>query len=130
MANRPPAGSMDGRRCSREMHAVTAVRGPFRGFSRDGLELLRQLEANNDRAWFTAHRRLVRELLVEPALDLVVELGPLLRRQVSAGLRAEPRVGASLLRMRHDARYRLGAPYRTHLELWVWEGDVPSHQHP
>jgi uncharacterized protein (TIGR02453 family) len=111
------------------MHAGTAA-GRFGGFTRDGLELLRQLEANNTREWFHDHRRLFKELLVSPAIDLVVELGPLLRRHVSPGLRAEPRVNGSILRMRHDARYSPESPYRTHLELWFWEGHGPSHQHP
>jgi uncharacterized protein (TIGR02453 family) len=112
------------------MCAVTTANGRFGGFTREGLELLRQLEANNTRAWFAAHRKLFQELLVGPALDLVVQLGPLLRARVSPGLRAEPRVGGSILRMQHDARYLRAHPFRTHLELWFWEGRGPSHQHP
>jgi uncharacterized protein (TIGR02453 family) len=112
------------------MNAVTAAPGRFGGFSRESLELLRQLEAHNTRAWFAGHRELVRELLVEPALDLVVDVGPLLRDRLSPRLRAEPRVGGSILRMQHDARYLRDKPFRTHLELWFWEGRGPSHQHP
>lgn len=102
----------------------------FGGFSRESLELLRQLEANNNRTWFAAHRPLFRELLVEPALDLVVELGPMLRERISPGLRAEPRVGGSLLHPLRNARYDRTQPFRTHLELWFWAGRGPSHQHP
>lgn len=112
------------------MSAVPAAPRRFAGFSRECLELLRQLEANNSPAWFEARRQLFRDLLVEPAVELVIEIGPLLRRRVSAGLRAEPRVGGSILRMRHDARYSRDRPFRTHLELWFWEGSGPSHQHP
>jgi uncharacterized protein (TIGR02453 family) len=112
------------------MHAVPTARRRFGGFTREGLELLRQLEANNTRSWFAAHRPLFRELLLEPALDLVIELAPLLRRQVSPGLRAEPRIGGSILRMHHDARFLPHAPFRTHIELWFWEGRGPSHEHP
>jgi uncharacterized protein (TIGR02453 family) len=112
------------------MNAVTAAPGRFGGFSRESLELLRQLEENNTRTWFAAHRQLFQELLVEPALDLVIELGPLLRERVSPDLRAEPRVGGSILRMHHDARYLRDRPFRTHLELWFWAGRGPSHLHP
>jgi uncharacterized protein (TIGR02453 family) len=112
------------------MHAAPAVPRRFAGFGHECLELLRQLEANNNVAWFEAHRHLVRDLLVEPAVDLVNEIGPLLRGRLSSGLRAEPRVGGSILRMRHDARFQHDRPYRTHLELWFWEGRGPSHQHP
>jgi uncharacterized protein (TIGR02453 family) len=112
------------------MQAAIAPPRHFAGFSREGLELLRQLEANNDSAWYAARRQLFQELLVDPALDLVVELGPRLRQRVSPGLRAEPRVGGSVLRMRHDARFVKHPPFRTHLELWFWEGRGSSHHHP
>ena len=112
------------------MRAVPTAPRRFGGFSRESLELLRQLEANNSQAWFDAHRQLFRDLLVEPAVDLVIEIGPLIRSRVSHGMRAEPRVGGSILRMRHDARYVRARPFRTHLELWFWEGRGPSHQHP
>ena len=32
--------------------------------------------------------------------------------------------------MRHDARFMRDRPFRTHLELWFWEGRGPSHEHP
>jgi uncharacterized protein (TIGR02453 family) len=112
------------------MRAVPTAPRRFAGFSRECLELLRQLEANNSQPWFEAHRKLFRDLLVEPAVDLVIEIGPLLRGRLSHGLRAEPRVGGSILRMRHDARFMRDRPFRTHLELWFWEGRGPSHQHP
>ena len=111
------------------MRAVPAAPRRFAGFSRECLELLRQLEANNSQIWFEAHRQLFADLLVEPAVDLVIEIGPLLRARLSDGLRAEPRVGGSILRMRHDARFQRDRPFRTHLELWFWEGRGPSHQH-
>src|ERR1051326_6995247 len=115
------------------MHSPTITVAPdvrFAGFPRPAFELLSELARNNDRAWFAEHRPELEDLLVRPALGLVVELGPLLRRQVSRGLRAEPRVGGSMLRLQHDARFNRSAPYRTHLELWFWEGPGPSHQHP
>ena len=112
------------------MRAVPAAPRRFAGFSRECLELLRQLQANNNTAWFVPRRQLFRDLLVEPAVDLVNEIGPLLRAHLSSGLRAEPRVGGSILRMRHDARFQRDKPFRTHLELWFWEGRGASHQHP
>jgi uncharacterized protein (TIGR02453 family) len=102
----------------------------FTGFDRNALELLRELEANNDATWFNARRTRFRDLLIEPAIDLVIEIGPLLRARISPGLRAEPRVGGSILRMRKDARYAREQPFRTELELWFWEGRGPSYRHP
>jgi uncharacterized protein (TIGR02453 family) len=126
----PTGGAQHGGPEVYEMPAVPTAPRRFAGFSRECLELLRQLEANNSRVWFEAHRQLFRDLLVEPAVDLVIEIGPLLRRRLSQDLRAEPRVGGSILRMRHDARFPRDRPFRTHLELWFWAGRGPSHQHP
>jgi uncharacterized protein (TIGR02453 family) len=112
------------------MHRPAPPPPRFAGFSRESLELLRQLQANNNRPWFQAHRQLVADLLLRPAEGLVLELGPRLRDRISPGLRAEPRVDGSILRLQHDARFHRGAPYRTHIELWFWEGPGASHQHP
>lgn len=112
------------------MSAATAAPGRFNGFPREAFELLRELAEHNNRAWFTANRRALQARLVRPALDLVSDLGPLLRRRLSPGLRAEPRVGGSILRMQHDARFVRDRPFRTHLELWFWEGPGASRCHP
>jgi hypothetical protein len=47
----------------------------FAGFDRSALELLRELEANNNAIWFDAQRARFRDLLIEPAIDLVIEMG-------------------------------------------------------
>jgi uncharacterized protein (TIGR02453 family) len=112
------------------MQAAPIRPAPFTGFRSDAFELLRLLGENNDRRWFAAHRPALESLLVRPALALVIELGPVLRRRVSPHLRAEPSVGGSLLRLQHDARHVRAKPFRTHLELWFWEGEGPSRDHP
>jgi uncharacterized protein (TIGR02453 family) len=112
------------------MKAAPVSPGRFAGFPRHAFELLRQLGAQNDRRWFAANRRELEAALVAPALALVVDLGSVLRQVVSSDMRSEPRVGGSLLRMQHDARHVRAAPFRTHLELWFWEGDGPSRDHP
>src|SRR5439155_1012176 len=43
------------------------------------------------------------------------------------GLRADPRVNGSILRINRDTRFSNDKrPYKTHLDLWLWEGDGPS----
>jgi uncharacterized protein (TIGR02453 family) len=112
------------------MYAATVAPGRFSGFPREAFELLRELAEHNNRAWFAANRRALQGRLVRPALDLVSDLGPLVRRRLSPGLRAEPRVGGSILRIQHDARFVRDRPFRTHLELWFWEGPGASRDHP
>jgi uncharacterized protein (TIGR02453 family) len=112
------------------MNDATRVRPRFDGFPREAFELLRELAEHNNRGWFAANRTALDASLVRPALDLVTDLGPLLRERVAPGLRAEPRVGGSVLRLQHDARFVRDGPFRTHLELWFWEGPGPSRDHP
>jgi uncharacterized protein (TIGR02453 family) len=112
------------------MQAAPSGISHFNGFSPGAFELLRELALNNNRSWFDAHRPALEELLVRPSLALIEDLGAMLRRRVSPGLRAEPQVGGSLLRLRRDARFARAAPFRAHLELWFWEGGGSSSQHP
>jgi uncharacterized protein (TIGR02453 family) len=61
-----------------------------------------------------------------PARELVVALGERLEA-IAPGVRADPRVNASILRIARDARFSADKrPYKTHLDLWLWEGDGPS----
>jgi uncharacterized protein (DUF2461 family) len=105
---------------------IAPARGEFAGFSREGLQLLGQLALNNHRDWFEQHRERYRALLLQPAMALVSELGDLLCRRVTPGLRAEPRVGGSILRPRRDARFVRGEPYRAHMELCSGRGAAPA----
>jgi uncharacterized protein (TIGR02453 family) len=101
----------------------------FTGFPEAGLRFLAELKARNRRDWFEQHRAEYEALLLQPARALVVELTPRLQR-LAPGLRAEPRVGGSILRLHRDARFARGALFRDHMELWFWEGDGPSAVHP
>jgi uncharacterized protein (DUF2461 family) len=101
-----------------DMQAAPAGISHFNGFPSGAFELLRELALNNNRSGFDSHRPALDELLVRPSLALIEDLGAMLRRRVSPGLRAEPQVGGSLLRLRRDARFARAAPFRAHLELW------------
>jgi uncharacterized protein (TIGR02453 family) len=97
--------------------------GGFGGFGRAGLAFLADLERDNTKRCFDAHREVYRRELLEPAKAFVTALGPLLQRRVSAGLRAEPRVGGSLFRIANDRRFtRDQPPYKPHLDFAFWEG--------
>src|SRR5215471_7843409 len=93
------------------MQPAPAATRRFNGFSPRALELLRELALNNNHSWFAAHRPELEQLLVRPSLALIEDLGP-------------------LLRLRKDARFVRESPFRTHLELWFWEGRGRSSQHP
>jgi uncharacterized protein (TIGR02453 family) len=107
------------------------TRPAFAGFPREGLEFLAGLAADNTKDYFDAHRATYESALLQPAKDFVVALGEELRRRVSPGLRAEPRVNGSILRINRDIRFSTDKrPYKDHLDLWFWAGDGPSRERP
>src|SRR3954447_5503218 len=103
----------------------------FAGFPRQGLEFLEALATDNTREYFDAHRATYQSQLLQPAKDFVVALGEELRARVSAGLRAEPRINGSILRINRDTRFSTDKrPYKDHVDFWFWEGDAPSRERP
>ncbi len=98
----------------------------FEGFAPEGLAFLAGLAENNDRAWFEEHRGEFERLLLEPARDFVVETGKELARR-GIDVHADPRVNGSIFRINRDTRFSKDKrPYKTHLDLWLWQGDGPS----
>jgi uncharacterized protein (TIGR02453 family) len=109
----------------------TASTTAFAGFPREGLEFLDGLAADNAREYFDAHRDTYQSALLQPAKDFVVALGEELRARVSPGIRAEPRINGSILRINRDTRFSADKrPYKEHLDFWFWEGDGPSRERP
>jgi uncharacterized protein (TIGR02453 family) len=77
-------------------------------------EFLRELEVNNDRAWFEANRDRYIEDVQEPALAFIADFAPRLTA-ISPHLRADAKVqGGSLFRIHRDTRFSADkAPYKT-----------------
>jgi uncharacterized protein (TIGR02453 family) len=103
----------------------------FAGFPREGLEFLEGLAADNSREYFDAHRDTYQSAVLQPAKDFVVALGEELHARVSPGIRAEPRINGSILRINRDTRFSNDKrPYKEHVDFWFWEGDGPSRERP
>jgi uncharacterized protein (TIGR02453 family) len=102
----------------------------FDGFPPAALCFLRELADHNDREWFQAHRAEYETLLLEPARDFVEAMAPELAR-LRDDLHADPRVNGSILRINRDTRFSPDKrPYKTHLDLWFWQGEGPSRARP
>jgi uncharacterized protein (TIGR02453 family) len=100
----------------------------FPGFEPAACTFLRDLAAHNDRAWFHAHEAEYRSLLLEPARGFVVAMGERLAKVVP-GINADPRVNGSILRIARDTRFSADKrPYRSHLDMWFWEGEGLSRE--
>jgi uncharacterized protein (TIGR02453 family) len=95
----------------------------FAGFPPDTIRFLRELQANNRKDWFDAHRDDYEAYWVAPAKAFVVAAGRQLAELVPQ-IRAEPRVLGSILRVNRDTRFsRDPSPYKGHLDFWFWEGE-------
>ena len=113
------------------MTVQTTTTTTFTGFPREGLDILAGLAADNTREYVDAHRADYESALLLPAKAFVVALGEELRARVSPGIRAEPRVNGSILRINRDTRFSSDKrPYKEHLDMWFWEGDAPSRERP
>ncbi len=101
------------------MHAQSS----FQGFGQGSVDFLAQLARHNQRAWFQERKELFERELLAPARALVEDLGRRLQ-DLAPGLHADPRVNRSLFRLQRDTRFSADkSPYKTHLGLWLWEGN-------
>lgn len=96
------------------------------GFTPEVLGFLRELRDNNSREWFQAHRLEYEQHLLEPAREFVVIMGDRLKA-LGDDIHAEPRIHGSIFAINRDTRFSPDkTPYKTHLDLWFWQGAGPS----
>ena len=88
------------------------------------VRFLRDLERNNDRAWFETHRERYETEVREPALAFVRSMARHVET-LSPHLSASDRkVGGSLMRIHRDVRFsRDGRPYKTNLGIQFRHAD-------
>lgn len=95
----------------------------FSGFSHGTFKFLRELDANNHKPWFDAHRADYDDHYIAPAKALVSALGPRLQK-LSKEIEYEPRVNRSIFRVNRDVRFSKDkTPYKPHIDLWFWHGE-------
>jgi uncharacterized protein (TIGR02453 family) len=97
---------------------------PFAGFPEGAFEFLRQIEVNNNKTWFEAHKSEYVENLQRPAQAFVVTLGERLRA-IFPAIGYDPRPhGGSLMRIHRDIRFSKDkSPYKSHIGANFWEGE-------
>jgi len=94
----------------------------FQGFSKETLRFFKQLEKNNTRLWFEAHKHDYETHVKQPAAQFVTAMGKALEEFVPA-INAIPKVNQSLFRINRDTRFSHDkTPYKTNLGIWFWEG--------
>ena len=104
----------------------------FTGFPKEGLHFLEELAANNNKAWFDAHKKDYIKLVRDPAVELVVALGERLQ-SISPHIIYDPRTNGSgsLLRVNRDVRFSEDkSPYKTKVAMMFWQGAGKKMEHP
>ncbi len=101
------------------------ARAAFPGFPRECPAFFKGLQRNNTKTWFEQHRSDFEQHVLDPARAFVVALGARLQ-PIAPDLHADPRVDRSIFRIFRDTRFSPDkTPYKTHLGIWLWEGDGP-----
>lgn len=94
----------------------------LKNFPAKTVSFLKKLSKNNSREWFEAHRDDYNTDFLEPALQLVVELGEKLQT-ITPNIQAVPKIDKSIFRLHRDVRFSKDkSPYKTNLGIYFWEG--------
>ncbi len=96
----------------------------FDGFPQRGLQFLADLEVNNDREWFAAHKDVYQTAVLQPASAFVVAIGERLQ-SISTRIQYDTRTNGSgsLMRIYRDTRFSKDkTPYKTAVSGMWWEG--------
>jgi uncharacterized protein (TIGR02453 family) len=102
----------------------------FGGFTDASVKFLSDLSRNNRKAWFEAHRGDYDRFILKPARDFTEAMGERLTA-FAPGIIAEPRVNGSIFRIYRDTRFSKDKrPYKTHLGIFMWEGEGPKMECP
>jgi uncharacterized protein (TIGR02453 family) len=107
-----------------------AAKSAFQGFPKECVEFLENLQKNNNRAWFTGHKGDFDRYVIDPARDFVFEMGKALQK-IARNIIADPRIDKSIFRQYRDTRFSKDkTPYKTHLGIFMWEGNGPKMECP
>ncbi len=104
----------------------------FDGFPPALMDFYRDLSANNDTAWFDAHKSLYRDKVLAPAQDFVVAMGQRLQT-LAPGIVYDTRINGagSIFRIYRDLRFSKDkTPYKTFLGIFFWEGSAKKMESP
>lgn len=90
----------------------------FSGFSPGTLTFFRQLQRNNNRDWFNANKETYLRDVLDPALELVEAMQPVLEKYSPCFQAVPKRSGGSVMRIYRDTRFSKDkTPYKTNLGI-------------
>lgn len=87
-------------------------------FSNETFEFLTQLDGNNNKEWFNAHKGDYEAKVRGPALALITDMQPLMAEISPRILSVPKKVGGSLMRVYRDTRFgKDKTPYKTNIGI-------------
>lgn len=96
---------------------VKKKHGRFNGFSPGALNFLRNLDANNNKIWFEAHKQEYQKYLLEPLRNLVADMGEFMLA-IDPWFEVRPAVNKTISRIYRDTRFsRDKSPYKN--TMWI-----------
>lgn len=96
----------------------------FKGFTKEGIEFLKDLKRNNSKEWFENHRYIWERSILEPNRAFVKDMGETLQILVPT-INALPKVGGSLFRIYRDIRFSKDkTPMKSKIGLLFWQGQA------
>ncbi len=96
----------------------------FNGFKEDGIKFLDEIKENNNKLWFEANRTRWKELILEPNIAYVEEMGEHLIA-LAPLINARPKVAGSLFKIYRDVRFSKDkTPIKTKIGVIFWQGSA------
>lgn len=94
----------------------------FDGFKEEALTFLKEIEQNNNKAWFEANRHRWEEYILEPNKAYVEEMGEHLIA-LAPFIKAQAKMGGSLFKIYRDTRFSKDkTPIKTKIGIMFWKG--------
>jgi len=94
----------------------------FNGFSKKGINFLKDLSLNNTKVWFEDHRHIWEDEIRTPTEEFVEEMGETLQILVPS-VKYKAKVGGSLFRIYRDVRFSKDkTPMKSKIGLLFWQG--------
>jgi uncharacterized protein (TIGR02453 family) len=104
----------------------------FTHFPSETINFYRDLEQNNNRRWFEAHKQEYLEYVQKPSLAFIAVMGERLKN-ISPNMVYDTRTNGagSLMRIYRDIRFSPDkTPYKTNLGIVFWEGKGKKSENP
>jgi len=101
----------------------------FKGFSKKTLPFLDSIRKNNNKEWFTAHKKEYEELILNPSRAFVTEMGEHLQA-LEPTIKAIPKINKSLYRIYRDSRRpnAIAQPIKERIGIIFWQGSAKRMQ--